>query len=145
MNILRKLSAIKYNNFLEHTWNRVITAVRIPWKISLVWAIFWSTLKMPKAVIITRAVSFFYSTLASNLRWTTFPCFCISVPCPIASNQNFYKRCMFEILQKSYSFTWRLKNKWYSIDYIECIGKQYACCSWQIANRQFFIKNIVKP
>ena len=80
------------------TWNRVIAAVRIPWKSSLVWAIFRPTSKMPKAVIITRTVSFFYSTLASGLRWTTFPCVCISVHCPIASNWNFYKKHLFEIL-----------------------------------------------
>ena len=80
------------------TWNRVIAAVRIPWKSNLVWAIFRSTSKMPKALIITWTVSFLYSTLASDLRWTTFPCVCISVPCPIASNWNFYKEYLFETL-----------------------------------------------
>ena len=80
------------------TWNRVIAAVRIPWKSNLVGAIFRSTSKMPKALIMTRTVSFFYSTLASNLRWTTIPCVFISVPCPIASNWNFYKKILFEIL-----------------------------------------------
>ena len=81
-------------HFFHLTCNRVIAAVRTNWKIRqgvLIFAISCSTFKVQEAVIIVRTMSFLYSTLTSDLRWTTFPCLCVSVPCPIASNWNFYK------------------------------------------------------
>ena len=80
---------------------------------------------MPKALIIIRTVTFFYSTLASALRWTTCPCFWIIGPRPITSNWNFYKEYLFDIhitiVADRFNSIVLFKywnNQWYALDYL---------------------------
>jgi hypothetical protein len=90
----KHFTSLKFHCFFHLTWNRVIAAVRINWKIRqgvMIFAISCSTFEVRETVVIIRTMSFFYSTLTSNLRRTACPCLCISGSRPITTNWIIYK------------------------------------------------------